>query len=178
MIVRDGDKMAVRRFKVLAISLLIGTWLSPLSVQAAPPGWKAKELPAAEEKQWIDAVKNRPTADGATVLQVLEYAQQLRPARFKFGAFEIGYNGESAKPQTVSVSYWIGAKRLADDYYTDLGYDMKRDGGKLIVTAPQNPYTTDTIMNALEQGRTPFLLYIDAMYRETCIDSQTKAKLC
>lgn len=170
--------MAVRRFKVLAISLVIGTWSSPLPVQAAPPGWKAKELPAAEEKRWIDAVKNRPTADGATVLQVLEYAQQLRPNRFKFGAFDIGYNGGSAEPETVSIAYWIGAKRLDGDDYVDLGYDVKREGGKLVITAPQNQYVSDTIINALEKGRTPFLIYIDAMYQETCIDSETKAKLC
>ena len=42
---------------------------------------KPKVLSTQEEKRWIDAVKNHPTFDGATVLQVLQYAEKLRPSK-------------------------------------------------------------------------------------------------
>ena len=54
---------------------------------------KPKLLPPSEEKRWLDAVKNHVTTDGATVLQVLEYTEKMRPDKFKFAISAVGNNG-------------------------------------------------------------------------------------
>jgi hypothetical protein len=91
---------------------------------------------------------------------------------------EVGYNGASGEPQTVAVAYWIGAKRLPADSFIDLYYEVQRNGDKLKVTEVRNEYITDTINNAVEGGRDSFLIYIDKMYADTCIDFDTKQRLC
>jgi hypothetical protein len=139
---------------------------------------KPKLLPPREEERWVDAVKNHVTTDGATVLQVLQYTEKMRPDKFKFAFSGVGYNGATGEPDGVPISYWIGAKRLKDDYYVDLGYDIERDGQNIKVIVPKNPYDTETTVHALEGGRNSFLLYIDKTYDDICIDAETKTKLC
>jgi len=151
--------------------------LWPVAVWAASPA-KPKLLSTLEEKRWVDAVKNHPTFDGATVLQVLQYAEKLRPSKFKIGSIDVGYGGGDGEPDGVGVGYWIGQKRLAGDSYIGLWYDIKREGASLKVTPAKNDMTDETIVKALEGGRDNFLLYIDKTYEETCIDSETKARFC
>ncbi len=71
---------------------------------ALPKGWKANGLPGAEEKKWIEAVKHHETADGATVWQVLEHVQKMRPKKFKIGVAEAVYDGGSGEPDGVGIS--------------------------------------------------------------------------
>jgi hypothetical protein len=139
---------------------------------------KPKVLPPGEEARWIEAVKHHPTLDGATVLQVLQYAQKMRPEKFKFEFSGVGYDGASGEPDSVGVNYWIGAKRLRDDSFVDLAYGVERVGQNLKVSEPNSANLRDTTVHALESGRDSFLLYIDKMYNETCIDLETRAKLC
>lgn len=145
---------------------------------AAPTGWKAHELPPADEKRWIETVKTHKTIDGATVMEVLKHAEQMRPKRFKLAAIEVGYNGASGEPDVVMICYFIGMKRLDGDSYCDLMYQIKLNGKEIQLAAPKNPVTNDTMINALEGGRDSFLLKIDSSYKDTCIDPDTNAKLC
>lgn len=143
-----------------------------------PADWKPQTLSVAEEKKWIDAVKLRKTKDGASIIQVLEFAERMRPKKFKVNSIDVGYSGGDGKPDGVSIGYWIGAKRLFGDRFTDLWYDVQSDGLHVIAMPTKNKYTSDTIVNALEAGRDAFLSYIDKMYRETCVDPETKDKTC
>ena len=63
--------MAILTMKLRIVpSVLLACGFAPLvfAVELAKP----KTLSSAEEKRWIDAVRNRETSDGATVLQVLQ----------------------------------------------------------------------------------------------------------
>jgi hypothetical protein len=163
---------------LVVFSIFIG-FAAKHPAQAGPPqGWKARELSQADEKKWIEAVKQRKTADGATVWQVLQYAEKMRPKKFKAGVIEVGYDGGSGDPDGVGIGYWIGMKRLEGDSFTDLWYDIKTEKGIVNATPRQNKNTSETIINAMELGRDNFLIYIDKMYIETCVDLDTKQKLC
>lgn len=139
---------------------------------------KAHLLSEAEEKLWIEAFKNHPTMDGATALQVLQYAEKMRPTKFKFGSIDVGYGGDTGEPASVSVDYWIGAKRLEGDAYSDIGYDVERQGSSIKIVKPTSDELSHPTMTAFERGRTEFILYIDKMYAEECFDFKTKAKIC
>ncbi len=56
------------------------TFLSYAAYADPPKDWKAHELSPAEEKRWIDAVKNHKTSDGATVMEVLKYPKKCGPS--------------------------------------------------------------------------------------------------
>lgn len=140
-----------------------------------PANWKAHELPPDEEKRWIETVKTHKTLDGATVMQVLKHAEQMRPKQFKLAAIEVGYNGATGEPESVMISYFIGMKRLDGDDYS-IVYEIKRNDKKIKLSLAKRTY--DTPFNALEAGRDSFLLMIDDLYRDTCIEPKTNAKLC
>jgi hypothetical protein len=159
------------------IGAILFACLSHAAYAEPPKGWKAHALSSAEEKLWLDAVKTRKTNDGATVMEVLKYAEQMRPKRFKLGTIEVGYNGASGEPDAVMIGYFIGMKRLPGDEYS-FGYDIKRNGKEIEVIVTKNPITDDTILNALEGGRDSFLVKIDKDYKDTCIDFETHEKLC
>ncbi len=93
------------------ISAIFFTFLSHAAFAEPPTSWKAHELPPAEEKRWIETVKTHKTTDGATVMEVLKHAEQMRPKRFKLAAIEVGYNGASGEPDSVEISFFIGMKR-------------------------------------------------------------------
>jgi hypothetical protein len=111
--------------------------LAPMALAIGGDHANPKVLPSREERHWIDAVKNHRTMDGATVLQVLQYAEQLRPSEFKFEFNGVGYNGATGAPDGVSISYWIGAKRLKDDYFVDLGSGLIDHSQKTTAAAMQ-----------------------------------------
>lgn len=172
-----GLRIAVTTARRSVISAILFAFLSHAAYAEPPKGWKAHELPPAEEKRWIETVETHKTTDGATVMEVLKHAEQMRPKRFKLAAIEIGYNGASGEPDAVMISYFIGMKRLDGDSFS-IGYDIKRNGKEIELSVPKNPYTDDMPINALEGGRDSFLLKIDEFYKDTCIDPDTNAKLC
>ena len=62
------------KLRIVLSVLFLACGFAPLvfAVELAKP----KSLSSAEEKRWIDAVRNRETSDGgATVLQVLQNAE-------------------------------------------------------------------------------------------------------
>ncbi len=48
------------------------------------------------------------------------YAERMRPAKFKAGAFDVGYNSATVEPSGVGIGYRIGAKQLAGNSFVDL----------------------------------------------------------
>jgi hypothetical protein len=173
---KDAKAMATVPRSIVSAFFFIS--MSQAAYADPPKGWKAHELSPAEEKRWIDAVKNHKTSDGATVMEVLKYAEQMRPRRFKLGTIDVGYGGATGEPDGVGIGYFIGMKRLDGDSYTDLWYDIKLNGKEISVIVPKNPVTDDTPINSLEGGRDSFLLKIDQLYKDDCIDFETHAKLC
>ncbi|MGH6838101.1 MAG: hypothetical protein ACREDT_04740 [Methylocella sp.] len=159
------------------VSAILFTFLSHAAYAEPPTRWKAHELPPAEEKRWIETVETHKTTDGATVMEVLKHAEQMRPKRFKLAAIQVGYNGASGEPDAVVISYFVGMKRLDGDSYS-IGYDIKLNGKEIQLSVPRIPATDDTPINALEGGRDSFLLKVDEFYKDTCIDPDTNAKLC
>jgi hypothetical protein len=123
---------------------------------------KLKLLPKAIENQWINAVKHHKTNDGATVAEVLVYAEKMRAKEFKVGDIGVSYGGATGEPSGVYIGYWLGNKRLQGDSYVDLGYEMTLDGRI-------KPVEQDDVMtSALERGRIPFLKAIDDAYTLNC----------
>ncbi|PCE29899.1 hypothetical protein BZL54_24120 [Burkholderia ubonensis subsp. mesacidophila] len=123
---------------------------------------KPKALPAPVESKWIQAVKQHRTKDGATVSDVLAYAEKMRPEKFKVGRFDIGYNGATGAAQSVTITYWIGTLRSSDDAFVDLGYAMSPDGRVMPVPSAEH------LAVALEGGRKAFLRAVDKTYLEVC----------
>ncbi|MCJ2133299.1 transcriptional regulator [Methylobacterium sp. J-026] len=165
---------------VAAISLLLdggGLHAAP-ETSAPPPGWKPDILSDAEERRWIAAVEGRATADGATVIQVLQHAENLRPTRFKVASIAPFWTGAGGAPAGVGIGYWIGSKRLEGDAYGNLSFNVRRDGGSLVVSVAEDDRAPRTIVTALERGRDAFVAYVDQMYQDTCIDTETREKFC
>ncbi|MDN7877214.1 hypothetical protein [Burkholderia aenigmatica] len=139
------------------------------AIFAAPT---SKGLPAATEDNWIQAVKRHRTKDGATVAEVLAYAEKMRPRIFKAGRFDVGYNGATGAASSVSIGYWIGSKRAPDDAFVDLGYSMSPDGRVMPVSRDEHTAT------ALENGRKAFLRAVDDAYRDTCLSDPDHPPAC
>jgi hypothetical protein len=130
---------------------------SPAPVAAAP----ITPLPPAEEKRLVDMAKARRTADGVTVGEVLQYAEQQRPARFKVAMIDVDYAKDST-PIAVSVCYWIGSRRLDNDQFCKtIGWEITPDKSGL------RPYSIASTQ-ALEAGRDAFVHSVDAMYEKEC----------
>ena len=102
-----------------------------LSCAGAQETFKPHVLPLTEERAWTNAVKSHKTKDGATVEQVLRFAEKMRPKEFKAGAVEVGYNGATGEPDAVMIEYRIGARRLSGDLFVNLSYVVERGRGGL-----------------------------------------------
>lgn len=131
-------------------------------------------LRAPEARKWIAAAKLQKIGDGATILQALKNAERLRPHKFKFGKFAVGYNGEDGKPDAVMVETWIGSKRLPDDANTIM-IPIKRAGDKLQVKIP---HASGLFLDGLRKGQDALLTAIDEQYQDVCVENRTHAKLC
>jgi hypothetical protein len=134
---------------------------------------KPKALPAQEERKWVNAVKTHKTDDGASVLEVLQFVQHMRPREFKFGAIEVGYNGATGLPDVVGVDYWLGSKRLPGDAYVNLGFDVRKTESSFDIKPVGWPFSL-----ALQKGRDAFLAAVDEEYEGECIDPETKRHTC
>jgi hypothetical protein len=157
---------------VIAV-LLAGCQKSSPTVNAQDPGPAPAEspaavkapdvtpLPPAEEKRLTEMAKSRRTADGSTVWDVLQYAEQQRPKLFKIATVDVDYARDST-PTSVSVCYWIGSKRLdSDQDCRSIGWQIAPDRATL---APYQVATT----RALETGREAFVRNIDQMAEKIC----------
>ncbi|MGJ7915547.1 hypothetical protein ACI48D_08760 [Massilia sp. LXY-6] len=152
--------------------------LTAAANEASKP-FKAQEMSAAEEKRVIRAVQNQQTADGASVLQVLQHAQKMRPQEFKLGEFSVLYTTDG-KPSSVGVCYWIGSKRLVGDQYCDIAYDISADGQAFTPSVGSAPpaVVKEMTITKLDQGRDAFLRSVDEHYESDCTDFQTQKKIC
>jgi hypothetical protein len=159
---------------------------TPVTVAAVPaaaePGTslaqKQQPFSPAEEKRIVQAAKAQVTADGATVLQVLQHAAKMRPNEFKLASVEMMYS-EVGQP-SVGVCYWMGSKRLPGDQYCDIGYTISADHKTLspeFGDAPSEVRAQMTV-TAVMQGRDAFLKSVDEHYETDCIDYYTKNKTC
>jgi hypothetical protein len=157
-------------FRIVLTGAFFSQLLAVVPVAQAWP--KPKVLPPATEAAWINAVKRHKTRDGATVAEVLAYAEKMRPERFKAGAIEIGYSGANGIASAVTIGYWIGAKRLPDDSFVDLGYDMNPDGTFKLVTPDE------TTLVALDGGRDSFLKAMDEAYQDICQPDADEPPTC
>lgn len=133
-----------------------------------------QQLPNAVAQQWIAAAKSQRNADGATILQALEHARQMRPDKFQFGKFAVGYNTMNGKPDAVMVETWIGSKRLPDDANTIM-LPVKREGDKVRVAIPR---ASGLFLDGLRGGQDALVAAIDEQYKDVCVNGQTHAKLC
>jgi hypothetical protein len=70
-------------------------------------------LSEPEERNLIETWKSQKAADGATFLDVLKFAQSMRPKQFKYGDIEVNYGSAPG----IGVQYYIGAKRLDGDAF-------------------------------------------------------------
>ncbi|MBB5606946.1 MULTISPECIES: hypothetical protein [unclassified Janthinobacterium] len=159
---------------------------APTPAQAPPPTaieppteFKAQPLSPGEEKRLIKAAQSQKTDDGATVLQVLQHAEKMRPRKFKLAGFDIFYQHDG-KPSSVGICYWIGSHRLDDDKYCDIGYTISADHQTLkadvgLVTPEEE---LELSVSKLNRGRDRFLKEVDERYENECIDYDTKKKLC
>ncbi len=155
--------------RLLAAAMIVA---STMTHAAAP---MIHTLPPAKEAAWTSAVQALETADGSTVLQALQYAEKLRPTKFKVD-YGGAYQGVTGDPIGISIDFWIGQKRLDGDSYAIL-FDVKEVDGKPSITFPTTP-GSGSAAEALMAGRDSLLQFIDENYRENCIDPEGDAKLC
>lgn len=155
-------------------------WLAILLAPTIALGFKAQQPTQTEAAHLIGMAESRKAADGVSTKEVLRYAEKLRPKIFKLaGGFDFGYDSEG-KLSTVGVCYWIGAKRSKDDAYCDISWDISKDKKSIspsIGSLTGKAATSLTVMR-LEAGRDAFLQSIDAFYKDTCIDPNTRKKYC
>lgn len=155
----------------MKLAILLATPLLTAGIADKPV---IHELPPAEAQRWIEAAKAEKTEDGATVLEVLEYAQRELPATFKFGKFEIGYGRTDGEPDAVTVETWIGSK-LAPADATNIMIPVRRSGSALTVRIPK---VAGPFLGGLRKGRKALIGAINQEYQDLCIDQATRAKLC
>jgi hypothetical protein len=114
------------------------------------------------QQRLIKAVQQRPTADGATVAEVLAYAERERPHWFKVSELQVQYDPSGSTPEAVTINYWIGSNRKRNDSYVDLSYALNPKGQ--VQPIPRSAMT----LRALETGKQAFVQQIDAIYAMTC----------
>lgn len=126
----------------------------------------------ADEQRVIDQVSGLKTADGATVLEVLQRVEKLRPDEFKFSEFVVAYGEDQS--EAVMACYFIGSKRLEDDAYCDIGFEQSGESFVPSVGTPGTAVEQELTTTQLMKGRDAFLKNIDTMYQVTCVDSGKK----
>ena len=167
--------MTFIRLTLLA-TLLAMTPPAPALAQSPAESQKLiKPLSAKDEKRWVDTFKAYKTADGATILHVLQFVEKLRPRQFKFSFDDsIGYSTTTGMPTTVGVSFYLGMKRLDGDQF-GMGADVSVEGNQISLRFRD---ATGSAHEALLRGRDAFLTFVDQEYQSACIDGQTKRRMC
>lgn len=131
-------------------------------------------LSDAESQRWIAAAKAQRTADGVTLLEALRHAQTLRPDKFRFGKFAIGYDARTGEPDAVTVETWIGTNRRPDDT-SNIMLPIKRSGDKVSVVIPR---AAGLFLDGLRKGQNALVTAIDEQYQDVCINYKSRAKTC
>lgn len=114
------------------------------------------------QQRLIETVQQRVTADGATVAEVLAYAEQERPDLFKVSDLQVQYDPTGSAPEAVTITYWIGSNRKRNDSYVDLSYALNPKG------QVQPIARSAMTLRALEAGKQAFVQQIDAIYAMAC----------
>jgi hypothetical protein len=173
-----GRMTRLRTTVVAAFALCFVAAALFLARPHAAPSFKINVVSAAEEQTWIDAVKTRRLSDDSTVWEALQFAEKMRPSEFKVGPFDVGH-GVDGEPGYVGIRYWIGAKRLLEDAFEDLGY-VVRQGARPEVSVPVGAAIPEgkLVMRRLQAGRDDFLRYIDEKYKQNCMGGPDKDKIC
>lgn len=114
------------------------------------------------QQRLIHSIQQRPTADGATVAEVLAYAEQARPELFKVSEMQVQFDPSGGAPEAVTITYWIGSNRKRNDSYVDLSYALNPKGQ--VQPIPRSAMT----LRALETGKLAFVQQIDAIYAMAC----------
>jgi hypothetical protein len=130
-------------------------------------------LSEPEERNLIETWKSQKAADGATFLDVLKFAQSMRPKQFKYGDIEVNYGSAPG----IGVQYYNGAKRLDGDAF-NLFFETKVDGSKYVITTKMAPELGRELEFSLARGRDAFLREVDAEYQLLCVVPATKKLLC
>ena len=163
----------------------VSVMLLGLAISGAAPAFpdepsKAEKLSEAVQQALVAQAQGMKTDDGATVMETLRYAEQMRPNRFKLaGPFEFEYSDDGDLDE-VNVCFFTGMKRLPDDTYCSLTWEVSKDH-KSLVALPERTHENlmrYSTMYALMGGRDTFLREIDDIYDQNCVDSKTGGKLC
>lgn len=157
---------------LLAVVLALLTSTAP---SLARDGHPAHELVPAEAKRWIAAVEGHRTKDGSTIIEALRFAEKMRPSGFKFGNFDVVYQGD--EPSGVTIDYYIGLKRSDVDQWTAF-FEVKRDGRHIIVSPVQHETGFSLPSDAIEAGRDALLRFVDDEYEQRCVEYGSNRKLC
>lgn len=146
---------------------------------ATTTNFQAQALSPAEEERVLTMAKNQIMNDGATALQVLEHAAKLRKDKFKLAGFEMFYTSDGV-PDQVGVCYWIGAKRLDEDKFCDIGYQLSQDRNTLspAVGTATEPERRELTVMKLQGGRDSFLENVDETYNRECLGTTPGKKDC
>jgi hypothetical protein len=160
----------MRFLSCLPVAAIVALVSPALYADNAPH--KPHALSAAEERKWIAAFESHAASDGATALEVLRFAEKMRPREFKLSSIEVGYNGATGEPDAIVIFYWTGQMRLPGDRYS-AGYDVHRTGDQLVLT-PE----VDDVSQSIERGRQAFMEQMDSKYDLDCVDPDTHRKSC
>lgn len=143
---------------VLAVPMLLvlGQGVATPRDEGGDPSW-----PKAQQRL-IQTIQQRPTEDGATVAEVLAYAERERPDRFKVSQLQVQYDAAGREPEAITIAYWIGQNRKMNDSYVDLSYTLNAKGQ--VQPVPRSALT----LRALESGKASFVQQVDAIYAMAC----------
>ncbi len=161
------------RFALALAALVVAA--GPAEASDTEPA-KSLELSTAAEAAWVTAVQNLKTADGSSVLQVLQYAEKKRPTHFKAGRFSGAYNGADGQPEGIYADYWIGEKISEDETYS-FTFEVMVIGGTPVPFYAKTP-DRNSATEAVMSGREGLIRFVDEQYRQNCIDANSGLKFC
>lgn len=170
----------VKKLSIIKYALVAGVLAVAVCPKASADTFKAQQPSKADALRLIKMAESQVTDDGSTVVEVLRYAEKMRPGIFKLsGPFDFGYKYDGTL-SSVGVCYWIGAKRNKGDEYCDLSWDISSDKKNITATKSDiNAGGSEEITSiSLQAGRDAFLDNIDAFYQITCINPTTGKKYC
>ena len=160
----SGARSADRRKLFTVAVMVLATLFLALGKGIATPRDHGgdNDKRATTQQRMIEAIQHRPTADGATVAEVLAYAERERPDWFKVADLQVHFDPAGQMPEAVVIGYWIGSNRKLNDSYVDLSYSLNAKGQ--VQPIPRSAMT----LRALEAGKDAFVQQIDTIYAMAC----------
>jgi len=157
---RSADRRKLFPVVVLALATLFFALGKGIATPRDSDSDDAKRI--TTQQRMIEVIQQRPTADGATVAEVLAYAERERPDLFKVSDLQVHFDPAGQAPEAVVIGYWIGSNRKLNDSYVDLSYALNAKGQ--VQSIPRSAMT----LRALEAGKDAFVQQIDAIYAMAC----------